>query len=58
MAVKMLTSMAGDSWAVSPGEKYESDPDHEARLIAAGLAEPWETEEPKPQAKAKSKKGK
>lgn len=58
MAVKMLTSMAGDSWAVSPGDKYESDAAHEARLIAAGLAEPWieEGEAPKPAPKAKKGK--
>lgn len=54
MAVKMLTGMAGDNWAVSPGEIYESDAEHEARLVAAGLAEPVEAEKPAP----KVKKGK
>ena len=53
MAVKMLTGMAGDTWAVSPGEKYESDAAHEARLIAAGLAEPWPEAKIEPKAKAK-----
>lgn len=53
MAVKMLTGMAGDNWAVSPGDKYESDAAHEARLIAAGLAEPWPAEKPAPKAKSK-----
>ena len=54
MAVKMLTGMAGDTWAVSPGDKYESDAAHEARLIAAGLAEPW-PEDPAPVVKKKGK---
>lgn len=53
MAVRMLTSMAGDSWAVAPGEIYESDPAHEARLIAAGLAEPVEPPKPEPKKKGK-----
>jgi hypothetical protein len=57
MAVKMLTGMAGDTWAVSPGEKYESDAAHEARLIEKGLAEPW-PEDPAPAAKPKPKAGK
>ena len=39
MAVKMLTGMAGDTWAVAPGEIFNGDPAHEARLVAAGLAE-------------------
>lgn len=47
MAVRMLTGMAGDSWAVSPGEIFNGDAEHEARLIAAGLAEPIEAEKPK-----------
>ena len=47
MAVRMLTGMAGDAWAVSPGDVFEGDADHEARLIAAGLAEPIEAEKPK-----------
>lgn len=42
MAVKMLTGMAGDNWAVAPGEIFNGDAEHEARLIAAGLAEPVE----------------
>jgi hypothetical protein len=53
MAVKMLTGMAGDTWAVSPGDKYESDAAHEARLVAAGLAEPWPEDEVKPATKVK-----
>lgn len=58
MAVKMLTGMSGDKWAVSPGEKFEpNDEAWEARLIAAGLAEPWveESEAPKPAPKKKGK---
>lgn len=51
MAVKMLTGMAGDNWAVSPGEIFNGDAEHEARLIAAGLAEPVEHEAPAPKAK-------
>lgn len=47
MAVRMLTGMAGDTWAVSPGEVFEGDADHEARMIADGLAEPIEAEKPK-----------
>jgi hypothetical protein len=57
MAVRMLTGMAGDDWAVSPNEKFEADAAYEARLIAAGLAEPWieegEAEKPAPKTKAK-----
>lgn len=45
MAVKMLTAMAGDTWAVKPGDIYESDPAHEKRLIDSGLAEAVETTE-------------
>lgn len=57
MAVKMLTGMASDTWAVKPGDKYESDAAHEARLIAAGLAEPWiEAESEKPATKVKKGK--
>jgi hypothetical protein len=41
--------MAGDDFSVVAGEKYESDAAHEARLIEAGLAEPWD--EPTPKAK-------
>ena len=52
MAVKMLTGMAGDTWAVSPGEIFSGDPAHEARLVAAGLAEAIEAA-PEPKAKAK-----
>lgn len=55
MAVKMLTGMASDTWAVKPGDKYESDAAHEARLIAAGLAEPWVEEGEKPAPKKKAK---
>ena len=47
MAVRMLTGMAGDDWAVSPGDIFDGDAEHEARLIAAGLAEPVEAEKPK-----------
>lgn len=47
MAVRMLTGMAGDDWAVSPGEIFSGDADHEARLIAGGLAEPVEDDRPK-----------
>lgn len=54
MAVKMLTGIAGDGWAKSPGEILESDAAHEARLVAAGLAEAVEA--PKPEPKAKGKK--
>lgn len=54
MAVRMLTGIAGDNWAKSPGEILESDAEHEARLIAAGLAEAVEAEKPAP----KVKKGK
>jgi hypothetical protein len=50
MAVKMLTGMAGDTWSVATGEIFNGDAEHEARLIAAGLAEPVEAEKP---AKAK-----
>lgn len=55
MAVKMLTGMAGDTWAVSPGQIFEGDAGHEARLIAAGLAEPIEAEKPAPKAKKATK---
>lgn len=55
MAVKMLTGMAGDNWAVSPGEIFNGDAEHEARLIAAGLAEPVVAEQ---QPAPKVKKGK
>lgn len=51
MAVRMLTGMAGDTWAVAPGQIFEGDAEHEARLIAAGLAEAVEA--PKPELKAK-----
>jgi hypothetical protein len=56
MAVRMKCAMAGDDFSVVAGEKYESDAAHEARLIAADLAEPWveEGEAPKP-AKKKGK---
>ena len=47
MAVRMLTGMAGDDWAVSPGDVFTGDAEHEARLIAAGLAEPIEAEKQK-----------
>lgn len=47
MAVRMLTGMAGDTWSVSPGQIFEGDAEHEARLIAAGLAEPIVAEKPK-----------
>lgn len=47
MAVRMLCAMAGDDFSVMAGEKYESDAAHEARMIEAGLAEPWEEEKPK-----------
>lgn len=53
MAVRMLTGMAGDTFAVSPGEIFESDPAHEARLIAAGLAEPVAQTKQEPKSKAK-----
>jgi hypothetical protein len=42
MAVRMLCAMAGDDFSVVAGDKYESDAAHEARLIEAGLAEPWD----------------
>jgi hypothetical protein len=51
MAVRMLTGIAGDSWAKAPGEILESDAAHEARLIAAGLAEPVAAEKPAPKKK-------
>lgn len=55
MAVKMLTGMAGDNFSVAPGEIFVGDADHEARLIAAGLAEPVEApvEAEKPKKKGK-----
>lgn len=53
MAVKMLTSMAGDTWAVAPGQIWEGDPETEARLIEKGLAEPVEAEKPAPKKKGK-----
>lgn len=55
MAVKMLTGMAGDTWAVSPGEIFNGDAEHEARLIAAGLAEPVVAAKPEPKAKKAAK---
>jgi hypothetical protein len=58
MAVKMLTGMAGDDWAVSPGEKFEpNDSAYEARLIAAGLAERWVDEDEAEKPVTKAKKG-
>jgi hypothetical protein len=57
MAVKMLTAMAADTWAVKPGDKFEADAAYEARLIAAGLAEPW-AEEVVAEKPAKAKKSK
>lgn len=55
MAVKMLTGMAGDTWSVNHGEKFEADAAYEARLIAAGLAEPWVEEGEKAAPKKKGK---
>lgn len=52
MAVRMLTGMAGDDFAVSPGEIFTGDADHEARLVAAGLAEAIEPEPKAPTKKA------
>jgi hypothetical protein len=48
--------MAGDDFSVVAGNKYESDAAHEARLIEAGLAEPWVEEGEKPAPKAKKQK--
>ena len=56
MAVKMLTAMAGDTWSVNHGEKFEADAAYEARLIAAGLAEPWMEEGEAKPAKKKATK--
>lgn len=56
MAVRMLTGMAGDQWAVSPGEIFNGDAEHEARLVAAGLAEPIEVSVEKPAPKKKAAK--
>lgn len=55
MAVRMLTGMAGDNFSVAPGEVFVGDADHEARLVAAGLAEPVEDV---PAEKPRAKKGK
>jgi hypothetical protein len=52
MAVKMLTAMAGDTWAVKPGDRFEADEAYEQRLVDAGLAERIEEEKP---AKKKAK---
>lgn len=53
MAVKMLTGMAGEDFAVSPGETWEGSAENEARLVAAGLAEPIAA--PKTETKKKAK---
>lgn len=55
MAVKMLTGMAGDTWSVNHGDIFNGDAEHEARLVAAGLAEPVEAEAPAPKAKKGAK---
>lgn len=39
MKLKMLTSMAGRDYSLSPGDEYEFSADEAARLIAAGYAE-------------------
>lgn len=38
MKIKLLTSLAGDGFAHSPGEEIERSKDEAERLIAAGFA--------------------
>ncbi len=41
MKIKMLASMAGAGFALSPGDEWETDDDDAIRLIEAGFAVPF-----------------
>lgn len=40
MKIRMLTSLAGVNFALSPGDEYECSAEQAARFIEKGMAEP------------------
>lgn len=55
MLLKMLVSMAGPEFTLSPGDEHEFENEEAGRLIEAGFAEEAEAEETEKPARGRKK---